>query len=172
MFRKAAKPLTTSAEAYEYALGLLDRREHSEQELTEKLKRRGCPSAFIQETIEKLRSYDLINEERYARRVFETWRGKKIYGRLHLQAELAKKQVEDAYIRLLMQELSEEEERERVLAAYGQLQKRRDGKYDRATEKGTAALCRYLAARGFGAELIRVALEQARSDLQKREGQQ
>lgn len=170
MFRKTAKPLTTSAEAYEYALSLLDRREHSEKELTDKLKRRACPPALIWETLEKLKSYDLMNEERYARRVFESWREKKSYGRLHLQAELAKKQVEEACARPLIQSLSEEEERERVLAAYARVQKRKDAKYDCATEKGTAALCRYLAARGFAPGMIRIALEQARADLQEREG--
>ena len=90
MFRNASKSLTTSDEVYEYALSLLDRREHGEKELVQKLKRR-CPSSeLIRETVAKLKEYDLLNEERYARRVFESWRARKVYGRLHLQAELIK----------------------------------------------------------------------------------
>ncbi len=72
MFRNASKSLTTSDEVYEYALSLLDRREHGEKELVQKLKRR-CPSSeLIRETMAKLKEYDLLNEERYARRVFES----------------------------------------------------------------------------------------------------
>ena len=91
MFRKSSKTLTTADEAYEYALSLLDRREHGEKELSQKLKRKGCTVPLISETLAKLKRFNLLNEERYARRVFELWRNKRIYGRLHLQAELAKK---------------------------------------------------------------------------------
>ena len=38
MFRNASKPLTTSNEIYEYALSLLDRREHGEKELVSVVK--------------------------------------------------------------------------------------------------------------------------------------
>ena len=46
MFRNASKSLTTSNEVYEYALSLLDRREHGEKELVQKLKRH-CPSSEL-----------------------------------------------------------------------------------------------------------------------------
>ena len=90
MFRKSSKTLTTADEAYEYALSLLDRREHGEKELSQKLKRKGFTVPLISETLAKLKRFNLLNEERYARRVFELWRNKRIYGRLHLQAELEK----------------------------------------------------------------------------------
>ena len=102
MFRNASKSLTTSDEVYEYALSLLDRREHGEKELVQKLKRRCSHSEMIRETVAKPKEYDLLNEERYARRVFESWRARKVYGRLHLQAELIKKQVSEAYIPVIL----------------------------------------------------------------------
>ena len=117
MFRKSSKTLTTADEAYEYALSLLDRREHGQKELSQKLKRKGCTVPLISETLAKLKRFNLLNEERYARRVFELWRNKRIYGRLHLQAELAKKQVADTYISLFLQEFTDTEEEEHVLAA-------------------------------------------------------
>ena len=158
MFRNASKPLTTSNEVYEYALSLLDRREHGEKELVQKLQRR-CPSnEMIREAVAKLKEYDLLNEERYAQRVFESWRAKKVYGRLHLQAELLKKQVGEAYVPVILSMLSEEEEAQRVKAAYLQIAVRRDKKYDCATEKGMAALVRYFSARGFGSSMIRIGL--------------
>ena len=161
MFRKSNKTLTTADEAYEYALSLLDRREHGEKELSQKLKRKGCTVPLISETLAKLKRFDLFNEERYARRVFELWRNKRIYGRLHLQAELAKKQVADTYISLFLQEFTETEEEEHVLAACDMLCKRHDAK----TEKGVAAFVRYLTARGFGTRMIRIALEKAKATL-------
>ena len=108
---------------------------------------------------------DRLNEERYARRVFELWRNKRIYGRLHLQAELAKKQVADTYISLFLQEFTDTEEEEHVLAACDMLCKRHDAKYDVTTEKGVAAFVRYLTARGFGTRMIRIALEKAKATL-------
>ena len=71
MFRNASRSLTTSEEVYEYALTLLDRREHGEKELVQKLKRRCTSALLIREAVEKLKQYDLINEKRYAIRVFE-----------------------------------------------------------------------------------------------------
>ena len=150
MFRNASKSLTTSDEVYEYALSLLDRREHGEKELVQKLKRRCSSSELIRETVAKL--------------VFESWRARKVYGRLHLQAELIKKQVSEAYIPVILDMLSEEEESWRVQAAYRQIAARRDKKYDCTTEKGLAALARYFSARGFGPSMIRMGLALAKED--------
>jgi len=164
MFRNASKSLTTNSEVYEYALNLLDRREYGEKELVQRLQQR-CPDAgLIRETVAKLKEYDLLNEERYARRVFESWRAKKIYGRLHLQAELLKKQVGETYIPVVLSMLSEEEEIWRVQAAYRQIAGRRNKKYDCATDKGVAALARYFSARGFGPSMIRIGLAMAKED--------
>ena len=149
MFRNASKSLTTSNEVYEYALSLLDRREHGEKELVQKLRRRCSSSELIRETVAKLKEYDLLNEERYARRVFESWRSRKVYGRLHLQAELLKKQVGEAYIPAILAMLSEEEEMQRVRAAYRQIAGRqkirlRDGK--RRGCAGAVFLCQRIRA--------------------------
>lgn len=164
MFRNASRSLTTSEEVYEYALTLLDRREHGEKELVQKLKRRCTSASLIREAVEKLKQYDLINEKRYAIRVFEAWRGKKIYGKLHLQAELLKKQVDERFIPEILDSLSEEEERSRLEAAYRQIVRRQDKKYDVSTDKGVAALARYFSAKGFSPSLIRRGIERAKED--------
>lgn len=167
MFRNASKPLTTNEEAYEYALSLLDRRDYGEKELVQRLKRRGASVALIRETVARLKAHDLVNEERYAQRVFEAWRRKKVYGRLHLQAELVKKQVDEAYIPVILHMLTEEEECQRVEAAYRQIAQRHDKKYDCATEKGVASLVRYFAARGFGPSMIRIGLSKAKAETEE-----
>ena len=145
MFRNASRSLTTSEEVYEYALTLLDRREHGEKELVQKLKRRCTSALLIREAVEKLS-------------------GKKVYGRLHLQAELLKKQVDEQFIPEILDSLSEEEEGRRLEAAYQQIARRRDKKYDVSTEKGVASLARYFSAKGFGPSLIRRGIERAKKD--------
>jgi regulatory protein len=142
----------------------LDRREHGEKELVQKLRRRCSSVALVRETVARLEENDLLNEERYARRVFDSWRGRKVYGRLHLQAELLKKQVDEACIPVILALLSEEEEKQRVQAAWRQISGRRDKKYDCSTEKGVAALVRYFSARGFGPAMIRVGLALAKEE--------
>ena len=58
----------------------------------------------------------------------------------------------------------QEEEMQRVRAAYRQIAGRHDKKYDCATEKGVAALARYFSARGFGPSMIRIGLALAKEE--------
>jgi regulatory protein len=148
-WQKPKKSLTTSNQAYEFALKLLGNRDYSEQELRSRLLRRGATPEFCDQVVVKLKEYHLLDEQRYARKVYEAWLDKKVYGRLHLQAELVKKQVEPKYIPAILAQFTEEMEQERALAAYAVIAKRKDGKYDCTTEKGVAALLRYLTSRGF-----------------------
>ncbi len=79
-----------------------------------------------------------------------------------------KKQVGEAYIPVILAMLSEEEEMQRVRAAYRQVAVRHDKKYDVTTEKGVAALARYFSARGFGPSMIRTGLALAKEDAMSR----
>jgi regulatory protein len=97
--------------------------------------------------------------------VYEAWLDKKVYGRLHLQAELVKKQVEPKYIPAILAQFTEEMEQERALAAYAVIAKRQDGKYDCTTEKGVAALVRYLTSRGFSVPALHRVLAEAKKQL-------
>ena len=60
--RKKAQDLT----AYQQALGLLVRREHSRRELKRKLRDRGKESEEIETALEKLSRQDFQNDERFA----------------------------------------------------------------------------------------------------------
>lgn len=152
---KTVKKLTKSNEVYEYALRLLDRREYCEAEMIQKMKRRGAPEEIILQIIVKLKEYDLLNEERYAAGVYKAWINKKVYGRMHLKAELIKKQVPDVYAAAIMESFTDEEEEERAMEAVKKAMHRKDGKHDPATQKGKTALARYLASRGFSSGLVR-----------------
>ena len=90
--RKSSKEKFTSAQqAYDCALNLLSYRDFSKQKMQERLQQKGADEEQAEEAIEKLESYGLINDERYAGRVFEAWLNKRCYGRQHLAAELNKR---------------------------------------------------------------------------------
>jgi regulatory protein len=164
-FQKPKKSLTTSNQAYEFALKILGNRDYSEQELRTRLVNRGATSEFVDETIAKLKQYKFLDEKRYAEKVYEAWLGKGIYGKQHLQAELLKKQVLPVYIPEILARLTEKMEQERALRAYKVISDRKDKKYDCTTEKGVAALLRYLKSRGFSAPAIHKVLEVAKAKI-------
>lgn len=157
--------LTTSNQAYEFALKLLGNRDYSEQELRKRLVQRGVCVVHCDQVLAKLKEYHLLDEKRYAERVYEAWFNKRIYGRLHLQAELTKKQVAPQYVPELLGRITEAVEAERALAAYAVLRARKDKKYDCTTEKGVAALLRYLSSRGFTTAAVHKVLAEARKQL-------
>ena len=81
----------SAQEAYDCALNLLSYRDFSKQRMQERLRRKGADAAQAEEAVAKLEDYNLINDERYASRVYEGWLNKRYYGRQHLAAELAKR---------------------------------------------------------------------------------
>ncbi|MGM9582182.1 MAG: regulatory protein RecX, partial [Phascolarctobacterium sp.] len=81
----------SAQEAYDCALNLLSYRDFSKQRMQERLQRKGADAAQAEAAVAKLEDYNLINDERYARRVYEGWLNKRCYGRQHLAAELAKR---------------------------------------------------------------------------------
>lgn len=164
-WQKPKQNLTTSNQAYEFALKLLGNRDYSEQELRSRLVRRGICAEHCDQVLAKLKEYHLLDEKRYAERVYEAWLNKRVYGRLHLQAELTKKQVSPQYIPELLGRITEAVEAERALAAYAILTGRKDKKYDCTTEKGVAALLRYLSSRGFTASAVHKVLAEAKKQL-------
>jgi SOS response regulatory protein OraA/RecX len=65
-WQKPKKSLTTSNQAYEFALKLLGNRDYSEQELRSRLLRRGATPEFCDQVVVKLKEYHLLDEQRYA----------------------------------------------------------------------------------------------------------
>jgi regulatory protein len=165
MWQKPKKQLTTLSEAQEFALKLLDQREYGSRELTRRLLLKGASEDLARQVVAQLKEHRLLDEERYAQAVFTAWRRKKVYGSFHLQAELHKKQVAEQFIPVIMQQLTAAEEEERALAAAQLGLKRQDGKFDCTTQKGVAALVRFLTTRGFSGEAIRHVLVKVRADL-------
>lgn len=80
-------PGATPPGAYETALGLLSRREHSRRDLTRKLTRRGIEPAEAGEAIDRLAGAAYQSDRRFAESLVRQRAGQG-YGPRHIQAEL------------------------------------------------------------------------------------
>lgn len=164
---KVKKPLETAAETYDCALRLLSLRDHSQKELRDKLAQRGAVKDYIENSIAKLTEYGIMNEERYAQRLFEAWMAKGIYGRQHLVAELRKRGVPgELYARILEQftEALEQQHAERAAIQFCKLNHKKieqgsQSNDPKARQRLYAAAGRYMAAKGFGGGYMEVILE-------------
>lgn len=158
--------LKTEQQTYDYALNLLSYRDHSQKEMRQKLTRKGASVEQAQTSIDKLTEYGIMNEERFAQRVYEAWLAKRVYGRLHLAAELAKKGVPKEYCQLILEQFTKAMESERAELAIEQYCKSNQKKIEKAfnseepkeKQKLYAAAGRYLASKGFGSSYMETML--------------
>ena len=158
MQRRAAKQLTNYAQAYDYALVRLSYRDYSEKDLERLLRQHACPQEVIGEVLAKLKEYSLLDDARYADKVYAAWLAKKYYGINHLRMELKKKNVSDELSAKIAASLSEEMDLERAIDAGKNWQKKNDKKYGLNDKDGSSRLARALFARGFNGNVIRKAL--------------
>ncbi len=165
--RKNSKEKISSAQqAYDCALDLLSRRDYSEQKLCERLFQKGADEEQAQASIIKLREYGLLDERRYALRVYENWLGKRCYGRLHLQAELAKRGVRAEYLAEILELFTpelEQQQAENAAAVFLQRSRKKLTDNEADKQKIAAAACRFMAARGFSARYLHTLLKKLQS---------
>lgn len=162
--------LETEQQTYNYALNLLSYRDHSQKEMRQKLTRKGASPEQIQNSIAKLTDYGIMDEERFAQRVYEAWLAKRCYGKQHLVAELQKKGVPQEYANDILEQFTHEMEAERAAVAAQQFCKANQKKIanglnsvdPKEKQKLYAAAGRYLAARGFGGSYMELMLEYMR----------
>lgn len=164
---KEKQQFTSAQEAYDCALNLLSYRDYSEKKMLERLQQKGADEEQSKEALAKLQHYGLVNEERYATRVYEGWLAKRCYGRQHLQAELNKRGVRAEFIAEIMEHFTPELETEHAECAAELFVQRNRKKLDGAEKldpKIYAAAGRFMAARGFGAGYMRVLLARLRAE--------
>jgi regulatory protein len=94
--------------AYNYAVTLLSRRDHSIRELTEKLHRKGYTQG-AEEAIEKLTAGGYVSDERFARLCVRELRTLKKYGKRRIEQELYRKGVDRDIISEVLEETDFEE---------------------------------------------------------------
>ena len=171
--KKSSKEKFTSAQqAYDCALDLLSYRDFSKQKMQERLQQKGADEEQAQQALTKLQEYGLINDERYAQRVYEGWLNKRCYGRQHLAAELSKRGIgPELSQQVLAQFTPELEEQQAANAAELFLQRHKaklalledeslDSKARLAVRnKIYAAAGRFMAARGFSSRYTQILWE-------------
>lgn len=91
--------------AYNCAVSLLSRRDHSEKELLRKLREKGY-SFGAEEAIEKLLSYGYVDDRRFCRVFAEELLRIKGYGRRRIEQELYKKGVSRDIVNEVLEEFT------------------------------------------------------------------
>ena len=155
MWRRKPESLAAAAKAdaaavRNRALGLLARREHSEQELIAKLLQRGLPEELVRNTVRELAAEGLLSNTRYAE-VLSRSRRQQGHGPRRIQAELRQRGVK-------AQEVAADDEPVDWIAQARAARAKRFGAQLPADQKERARQARFLAGRGFTTDQIRAAL--------------
>lgn len=161
--QSSKKKFDNELQVYDCALTLLNYRDYCEKEMHDKLLRKGASAEQAAAAVKKLLAYGLIDERRYAQRVYEAWLSKRYYGRQHLLFELQRKHVSEQYIAEIMDNFTEQEEAEHARAASKLFMQRNAKKIQcPADKKIYVAAARFMAARGFTTRYVHFILDKLR----------
>ncbi|KAB7619764.1 regulatory protein RecX [Alkalilimnicola sp. S0819] len=133
---------------------LLARREHSRRELARKLVQRGFQRDCIEPALDALTAENLLSEERYTEQYVRA-RREQGYGPLRILAELGERGIREGLAEPFLHGHDDWAERA------AQARHKRFGAEGPGNMKERARQYRFLAQRGFSAEQIRVALQDA-----------
>ena len=164
MQRRTAKQLTNYAQAYDYALVRLSYRDYSEKDLERTLRQHSCPQEVIVEVLGKLKQYSLLDDAKYADKVYSAWLAKKYYGINHLRLELKKKNISDDLAAKITDDFSEDMELEIAVDAARSWQKKNNKKYGLDKKDTLPRMARTLMTKGFNGNIIRKALNRLGAD--------
>ena len=145
------KQIVSVRRAYNYAVTLLSRRDHSERELMTKLSQKGYADG-AEEAIAKLRNGGYVSDERFARLYVRELQTLKKYGKKRIEQELYRKGIERDIIREVLEETDFDE---------NQLVSLIERKYGRylSDEKGIQKTINGLLRMGYSYGEIRDALK-------------
>lgn len=149
MSRRPPDPDKPRRSAYDKALGLLARREHSRRELKTKLRQGGYQGEETTAAIDRLGEQHYQDDDRFAEVLLRS-RIAQGYGPMRLRVELKSHGVGDARIR----ELLDAAEADWVALASAQLRRRYGGK-GVADPAERARRAQFLLRRGFAAATVR-----------------
>lgn len=143
--------------------------------MRERLQQKGADQEQAEEAIQKLQHYGLLDEERYAARVYEGWLQKRYYGRLHLQAELNKRGIRPEIVQQVLERFTPELETQQAGYAAELFLERNRSKLAQAQNENLdaqskqllqnkiyGAAGRFMAARGFSARYTQILWEKLR----------
>lgn len=144
--------------AYNYAVSLLSRRDHSERELITKLSQKGYTQG-VEEAIAKLRDSGYVSDEKFARLYVRELQTFKKYGKRRIEQELYRKGIDREIIREVLEETDFDED------GLVSLVERKYGRY-LDDEKGVAKTINGLLRMGYSYGEIRNALNRIKENLQ------
>jgi regulatory protein len=138
--------------AFNTALRLLTRRDHSKYELAQKLKQRGFEHDIFEKVLLECERLDYLNDERTAQ-VFIGQLLRKGYGAKRIQHELNRKGLTDKHIAdIFLEKVTDVVERENAERVLVKNIKRYDRENDR--QKRNDKIYRFLYSRGFSNQVI------------------
>ena len=149
---KSKKSSLTYEEARDKALRLLGVREHSEQELSEKLSRSGAEPEDIEKVIEYCREYNYVNDSRFAEVYSRHLHTSKMYSKGKIAYELKRKGVSAEDIESALAEMEEYTEEELIPTVERKLK----GDF---SIKQRNKVKRYFYNKGFSISLINSCIE-------------
>ena len=141
-----------SRDAYQVAVKLLSRREHSIQELRRKLARKEFSNGVIDSVVSNLQEADLVSDARYAE-VFVRSRINRGDGPMKVLASLRERGIDD----VLIDQFLHYDDTFWISRANRVLEKKFGQRLTRGDETGSndwGKRARFLAGRGFAAEII------------------
>ena len=147
--------------AYNYAVSLLSRRDHSERELMTKLTQKGYTQG-AEEAIAKLRDGGYVSDERFARLYVRELQIFKKYGKRRIEQELFRKGIDREIIREVLEETDFDE------SDLVNLIERKYGRY-LSDEKGVAKTINGLLRMGYSYGEIRDALKSINENIESDE---
>ncbi len=141
------------------ALDLLSRRSHFERELERKLRQRGYDEAEVAGTLERLRDQGLVDDRRTAGEFVRGRLTRAPEGRRRLRAELARRGVTSDVITEILEQETDDDDRDLARQAAERWQRTRS-RPGRDADLEKAALARHLAGRGFSQRAVYSILEE------------
>ena len=149
------------------ALRMLSRRDLSEEEIGERLSKKGFPLAEARATVRRLREVGLVDDPKLCARLARSCRETRGYGSATIVWALRRRGFSPALVEETVREFSAGEEE--LAAASAALRKKFRGGLLKGRE-GAAKAYRFLAGRGFPPETCRRAIGGFLFDIQEGEG--
>jgi regulatory protein len=138
--------------AFNAALRLLARRDHSKLELAQKLKQRDFDSEVIEKVFLECERLNYLNDDRTAR-VYIEQLFRRGYGARRILAELKRKGLKGGHVAGLLNEIvPDDRERENAERMLAKNMSRFDREVDR--QKRKAKIYRFLLAKGYSGDVI------------------
>lgn len=143
--------------SFDMAVGYVEKYRVSERGIKDYLKKKGFEEKTIQEALKKLKDYNLINDEVFAREYFLTLSNSK--GKIAIANKLREKGIKQEIINSLLENVDEDEEIERATTIAEKFVKNREN-----TPKNKQKCLAHLVYKGYDFSVAQQATKNAFSN--------